>query len=156
MVCSESETEEVLTNKRGFSSKVARIESLGGTLQQQNEEEFNNNEENHYIQPETTGDQQFALMKLEEIMTELDLSETNDIIPYLVKLKTNLKEFSLVDTIARSLQVFFYNIGKGKLTKKEMVPALEDLEISYNRNLEAVDTLDEICIEAGAKRDKLK
>jgi hypothetical protein len=28
--------------------------------------------------------------------------------------------------------------------------------MSYTRNLEAVDILDEVCIEAGAKREKLK
>ena len=72
--------------------------------------------------------------------------------PYLAKQKTNMQEYKLVDTIARSLLVFFYNIGKGKLTKKELVGALEDLEVAYSRNLEAVDLLDESCIEAGAKR----
>jgi len=29
-----------------------------------------------------------------------------------------------VDTVARSLQAFFYNIGKGKMTKQELVEAL--------------------------------
>ena len=38
MVGSESETEEVLFNKRGFSSKVAKVESQGAMLHQQNEE----------------------------------------------------------------------------------------------------------------------
>jgi len=38
--------------------------------------------------------------------------------------------------------VFFYNIGKGKLTKEELVNALEDLEIIYNRDMQAVDILD--------------
>lgn len=48
----------------------------------------------------------------------LQLSDANEIIPLLIKIKTNLEEYNLVDTVARSLQVFFCNIGKGKLTKK--------------------------------------
>ena len=61
-----------------------------------------------------------------------------------------------MDTICRSLQAFFYNIGKGKISKKDLVEALEDLELAYHKNLEAVDLLDEMCIEVGAKREKLK
>ncbi len=57
----------------------------------------------------------------------LQLSDANEIIPLLIKIKTNLEEYNLVDTVARSLQVFFCNIGKGKLTKKQLVSALEDL-----------------------------
>jgi hypothetical protein len=39
MVCSESETEEVLANKRGFASKAANIESsVLSTLRQREEE----------------------------------------------------------------------------------------------------------------------
>ena len=53
-----------------------------------------------------------------------ELSEINDIIHYINKIKAQLKDYSLADTISRSLLVFFYNIGKGKMTKEELVNAL--------------------------------
>lgn len=37
MVQSESETEEIISNKRDFGSKVAKINSQGAYLHQQNE-----------------------------------------------------------------------------------------------------------------------
>ena len=66
-------------------------------------------------------------MKLYQIMQELQVSDQGDIIPKLIKIKASLEEYNLVDTVARSLQVFFCNIGKGKLTKQQLVEALEEL-----------------------------
>lgn len=85
----------------------------------------------------------------------LKVNDPAEIVPQFYKIRTQLDEYELVDTIARSLQVFLYNIGKGRIIKQELVKALEDLEQAYSRNLEAVDLLDELCIEVGAKRDKL-
>lgn len=79
-------------------------------------------------------------------MSLFNLSDPQDLLPHLMKTKTKLDDYELADTISRSLQAFFYNIGKGKLSKKELVSALEDHEQAHNRNLEAVDHLDELCI----------
>lgn len=89
-------------------------------------------------------------------MQELQVENQQDIIPSLIQIKSNSKSYNLLDTIVRSLQVFFYNIGRGKLKRQDLVNVLEEMQVSYNRNLEAVDILDEVCIEAGAKRQKLQ
>ena len=85
----------------------------------------------------------------------LGLSDPAQLVPFLSKMKTQNEEYELADTICRSLQVFLYNIGKGKLSRRELVQALEDFELAYSRSMEAVDLLDELCIEVGAKREKL-
>jgi hypothetical protein len=96
-----------------------------------------------------------AISKIEELLSLLNLSDPGQLLPTLSKMKSQAEEYELADTISRSLQVFLYNIGKGKIAKRELVQSLEDLEHAYSRNMEAVDLLDEICIEVGAKREKL-
>jgi hypothetical protein len=57
-------------------------------------------------------------------------------------MKAQSEDYQLLNTIARSLQVFFYNIGKGKLTRNELIPALEDFQQKHARNEESLDLLD--------------
>jgi hypothetical protein len=57
-------------------------------------------------------------------------------------MKAQSEDYQLLNTIARSLQVFFYNIGKGKLTRNELIPALEDFQQKHTRNEESLDLLD--------------
>jgi hypothetical protein len=52
------------------------------------------------------------------------LNDQNDLLPYLCKTKTKLQEYELADTITRTLQTFFYSIGKGKISREELVTAL--------------------------------
>ena len=50
-------------------------------------------------------------------MQYLKVENVKDIIPKLIENNNTHQDYSLINTITRSLQVFFYNIGKGKLTK---------------------------------------
>lgn len=61
-------------------------------------------------------------------MTLLKVTDSAEIVPQFYKIRTQLDDYELADTVARSLQVFLYNIGKGRITKQELVRALEDLE----------------------------
>lgn len=56
-------------------------------------------------------------MKVEEVMQELQIDDPQEIIPYILQLKTNSSSYNLLDTIARSLQAFFYNVGRGKIKR---------------------------------------
>lgn len=57
-------------------------------------------------------------------MRFLTISDASEIIPRLAQMKTKISDFELADTIVRSLQVFFYNVGKGKIIKTDLVRIL--------------------------------
>lgn len=70
-------------------------------------------------------------------------------------MKAKIQEFQLVDNISRFMQSFLYRFGMGKIPKSEVINAMETLEIKLNKNIQAAELIDEVCIKIGAKRERV-